>query len=46
MEADRRRVINCFRKIWDELRVYSRIWRIPELKLQNDSLFNKGSFSY
>ena len=37
---------NKFRKMWERLRIYSDLWRIPELKMQIDTLFNKSIYSF
>lgn len=46
LEVDKRKSLNKFRKIWDDLRIYSEIWKIPELKFQVDTLFNKSIYSF
>jgi hypothetical protein len=38
--------MNKFRKIWDSLRIYSELWKVPDFKFQTDMLFNKSIYAY
>lgn len=38
--------MNKFRKIWDGLRIYSELWKVPDFKFQTDMLFNKSIYTY
>jgi hypothetical protein len=46
IEAANREVRNMFTKLWKNLRMFGSAWTHAELRLQNDTLFNKNLFTY
>ena len=46
VQASDRHARAKFRKLWKNLRCFGGAWTHPELKFQNDTLFNKTLFSY
>ena len=45
-QAAERHIKSKFRKIWNNLRIFGSGWTHCDLKLQNDTLFNKALFTY